>query len=80
MIVNKNELEKDSNWTSIDDRLPDPFERVIAYSSNNGTLHDCYMTGKQDVYGQHEWINSSYFNIEGEEISHWMSLPQLPEK
>lgn len=60
-----------SEWISVKDRMPENHEDYLLIGHHN----DCYI-GHMDIHG--DWYDDCGIEIEG--ISHWMPLPEPPEK
>ena len=63
---------KNQEWISVEDRLPEDGQEVLCFCAGN--LADVYTwTGE-------EWEDSYGYYEDGDIISHWMPLPDPPEK
>lgn len=68
-------LREQSEWISVEERLPDPFVSVLGYCPDEDplpTVHECYLSG----YGQ--WCSAQVYGME--KVTHWMPLPEPPEE
>lgn len=68
-----------SEWTSVNDRLPEQFESVIGYMPTempSMQVHECFRAGEnwKSVY-----IIDDYGKMPSLPVSHWMPLPEPPE-
>lgn len=71
-----------SEWISVDDRLPDPRERVlifIDYKSDtvSPSIHDSTYTGS--TFRRGGATVNALPNNEGIGVTHWMPLPEPPK-
>ena len=57
---------KQSEWISVDDRLPDPFHTVLVYDTHTECVRISLYKGTDEV-----WRNGR--------ISHWMPFPEPPK-
>jgi hypothetical protein len=63
---------KQSEWISVEERLPRESEVVLAYSSKFGVIQRIYTTYKEEI----RWWSDEYWSItEQLGITHWMPLP-----
>jgi hypothetical protein len=58
-----------TNWISVKDRLPDPFEVVLVYDDTDKCVEEAYMTRHK------EWVGIKIKN----HVTHWLPLPQPPK-
>lgn len=58
-----------SKWIPVSERLPKPFEDILAYDSTAKRVVHVYMTRRK------EWVGFVIRN----EVTHWMPLPELPK-
>ena len=62
------------SWTSVEDRLPNDHEIVLVFRAN--TMQDtCLFISKDRVF-----YNSARQQYNNGEITHWMPLPEPPNK
>ncbi len=63
---------KENQWISVKDRLPETFEDVLVFNSNEETVITIgfYYELKWHVYEIHDF---------SEQITHWMPLPEPPK-
>jgi hypothetical protein len=66
-----------SEWISVEDRLPEHKERVLGYWA---ALEDGAYEGIEISWRANSNIWTSYFVPGFSEITHWMPLPEPPEK
>lgn len=66
------------NWHKVDDELPPPISDVSSFSN------DVFVTdGRSICNGYYNYTSKSWSvfgNIDSGEITHWMYLPELPNK
>ncbi len=69
-----------SEWISVKDRLPIPFERVLLFNINEdrpdrSNTHAGFIDDKQ------KWLSSTWSSlaIPSDNVTHWQPLPNLPE-
>lgn len=60
-------------WISVDDKLPEVFKTVICVSEENYISVD-YL----EYYPRPPHVK--WYDVEGGLITHWMPLPECPEK
>lgn len=68
---------KQSDWISVDERLPDVLQEVLVYRGNHiGNLMNAYTYVGGDM-----WKDEYGFGCrrEDEGITHWMPLPEAPK-
>jgi len=78
------DLSNTSKWISVEDRLPERGVKVIVYFCNIQTT----LIGRRmnDSGGNDVWMvffadgEKANNNIYSEDITHWMPLPNAPEK
>ena len=58
-------------WIPVEERLPEPFDRVIVYDKRWGVLSA--MKGEDDSWGGRN-------DIVIEKVTHWMPLPEPPKE
>lgn len=58
----------DDNWISVEDRLPEPYEKVLVFGDFDNIVN--YRVDYLDVYGI--WIHSFH-------VTHWQYLPEPPK-
>ncbi len=61
------EKSRQSTWVSVDERLPEEGQSILAHSLKYG-MQNVSIT--LDVRGYMTW----------QEVTHWMSIPELPEE
>lgn len=68
-------------WISVEDRLPNQYERVLAYGKNKKLVSNHYFMNSCKYYYGHWIINFEFEgeDIDFEEVTHWMPLPDRPE-
>ena len=71
------DYRKQSGWISVDERLPDKMQEVLAYRGE-------FRGGMMNVYthlGNGNWEDDYGYrgNTEHEGITHWMPLPEAPK-
>jgi hypothetical protein len=64
---------KQSEWISVNERLPDTTEKILVYCSNGEILPAKYIR----VQGLEFWFEETY---SCHNITHWMPLPEAPKK
>lgn len=62
------EAEPDNGWISVEDRLPEPYEKVLVFGDFDNIVN--YRVDYLDVYGI--WIHSFH-------VTHWQYLPEPPK-
>lgn len=65
-----------NKWTSVTDKLPEPFVSVLAYVPDEAplqTVHEGYM----DPDGKWHLVHS-FYQLSAN-VTHWMALPLPPE-
>ena len=60
-----------SEWISVDERLPMPFETVI-YKDDDGNVEAGNYCGDKWQY-----LNGSYVKREHQKVTHWCALPEF---
>lgn len=70
-------------WISVEDRLPEIGDKIIAYGDFWGEIHD--FQGKH--VGSGEWVKGCYVDIKADayychiyNVTHWMPLPEPPKE
>ena len=63
---------KQSEWISVEERLPDTTEKILVYCSNGEILPAKYIR----VQGLEFWFEETY---SCHNITHWMPLPEPPK-
>ena len=63
--------EKDGEWISVDERLPEQCVPVLVYKNSNSEVYGNMETA---YFGKGRWRGCC-----GEFITHWMSLPKAPK-
>ncbi len=71
------DYRKQSGWISVDERLPDTMQKVLAYRGE-------FRGGMKNVYthlGNGNWEDDYSYrsSTEYEGITHWMPLPEAPK-
>ena len=64
-------LTSPNEWVSVEEKLPPPKQNVLAYSTRAGIAEADYADG---VWMQYRW------SAVMESVTHWMPLPEPPEK
>lgn len=64
-------LTSPNEWVSVEEKLPPPKQNVLAYSTRSGIAEADYADG---VWMQYRW------SAVMESVTHWMPLPEPPEK
>ena len=71
-----------SEWISVEDRLPELGQNVIAVGTWYGEI--CGM-GESEYMGIGEWSGAGYVSIDSDtystdivEVTHWMPIPEHP--
>ena len=59
-----------TDWISVKDRLPEPFEDVLTYDGKCKIIINWLEELEDGI---------SYFAYSGKTVTHWMPLPQKPE-
>ena len=67
------ELEADRRWIPVSERLPKENAPVLVLTVLGGMFVD-FIHGKSVVTG-----NPDFYELDVEDVTHWMPLPQLPE-
>ena len=67
-------LTPPNEWVSVEERLPEPGERVIA--TDGAFVGEGYM----DCYGVWCRPNGMRWNMLDSEVTHWIPLPALPDR
>lgn len=67
-------LTPSNEWVSVEERLPEPGERVIA--TDGAFVGEGYM----DCYGVWCRPNGMRWNMLDSEVTHWIPLPALPDR
>lgn len=68
-------------WTSVENELPPPGEKVVTYTFEEGDRYhyiEQLAFGFQD--GKGNWINEYTGQIEENQISYWIPLPEPPKE
>lgn len=60
-----------SEWISVDDRLPERFERVLSCDLDGEVFIDCLEEVTE---------TKGYFAYGGDTVTYWMPLPNLPDE
>jgi len=61
------------NWISVKNKLPEQNESVLIFSKNGGVAEARYRE-TENVFIQYRWSV-----IKGNDVTHWMPLPEPPE-
>ena len=67
------ELEAERRWIPVSERLPEENAPVLVLTVLGGMFVD-FIHGKSVVTG-----NPDFYELDVEDVTHWMPLPQLPE-
>ena len=69
------DCRKQSEWISVDERLPDTQQEVLTYSECNGVRSALLIVAKDDIK---TWYlcTSNKLSIS---VTHWMPLPEAPK-
>jgi len=67
------ELEEERRWIPVSERLPKENAPVLVLTVLGGMFVD-FIHGKSVVTG-----NPDFYELDVEDVTHWMPLPQLPE-
>jgi len=67
------ELEADRRWIPVSERLPKENAPVLVLTVLGGMFVD-FIHGKSVVTG-----NPDFYELDIEDVTHWMPLPKLPE-
>lgn len=70
-ITHASTLTPPNEWVSVEERLPNPKQNVLAYSPKSGIAEADYADG---VWMQYRWSAV----MDG--VTHWMLLPNLPDR
>jgi hypothetical protein len=65
---------KQSEWISVEERLPERSTRVLAYSKKYNEVNVYYYGGADEWWDNDGWASAKYY-----EITHWMPLPEAPK-
>lgn len=65
-------------WISVDDALPEPNQKVLAYDTQR--IYICYRSKEQE-YNEHWVICEENCSCPGitSAVTHWMLLPEPPD-
>ena len=66
------------NWHKVDDELPPPISDVSPFSNDVIVTDGRLICNGYYNYTSKSW--SVFGNIDSDEITHWMYLPDLPQK
>jgi hypothetical protein len=67
--------EEQLRWISVKERLPEDGQKIIAtFRDNGGRVVD------QARYNNGEFDFASWAYVWGDNVTHWMPLPQSPEE
>lgn len=58
-------------WISVKDRLPEDYKEVLAYDSEHKEIVIAFYDSEYEEWTYDDWYDG--------EITHWQSLPELPE-
>ena len=64
-----------TTWISVEDRLPNNFEKVLAYHE---LYEQIYIASFFEHDGWQSWENENWVDIEN--VSAWMPLPKAPKE
>lgn len=77
-------------WISVKDKLPEMYEYVLVFAQMPGTNEPCPISIARYDSKKWEFFNDDSnnacacgdltWNIESEEITHWMPLPRIPSE
>ena len=62
---------KQSEWISVDERLPEVGESVLGYAES---MDECFVVAYSNTY--RTFFNGQFPN---DDITHWMPLPEAPK-
>lgn len=65
-----------SEWTSVEERLPEPFVSVLVHMPAEKplpTVHEGYIVDNGKWYAAH-------FTRKADEVTHWMPMPSAPKE
>lgn len=78
------ELEKDSKWISVKERLPTSIVNKVLVWLEHEDLNGYIGFGHYEKYkGQEIWYDIEHneaFSIRGYAVTHWMPLPEPPKE
>lgn len=66
-------LHRADEWISVEERLPEPLERVVAFDSRGNMFTAVYIS---HMTGKNAWCSPLCYCGE---VTHWMPLPGPPE-
>lgn len=65
--------QSEGEWISVEERLPEPLERVVAFDSRGNMFTAVYIS---HMTGKNAWCSPLCYCGE---VTHWMPLPEPPE-
>lgn len=67
------------DWVSVEERLPEGQQEVLVYLPKYGSTMAVYFLTDADPTRQ-TWFNPFWSTKRFDEVTHWMPLPQPPQK
>lgn len=68
--------ESKQQWISVEDRLPEEYNRVLGYVEELNDLGTSHFIWNVSYSTHHGWLD----NLKHCKVTHWMPLPEPPIK